>query len=69
MQKNKYWYIFLLLFGVFAIAINAYNLNNEINSKDNFRIFLRGIMLFVFLIWTLSIAQKLKKILRGGNNS
>ena len=69
MQKNKYWYIFLLLFGVFAIAINAYNLNNEINSKDNFRIFLRGIMVFVFLIWTLSIAQKLKKILRGGNNS
>ena len=69
MQKNKYWYIFLLLFGVFAIAINAYNLNNEINSKDNFRIFLRGIMVFVFLIWTLSIAQKLKKILRGGNNN
>ena len=69
MQKNKYWYIFLLLFGVFAIAINAYNLNNEINSKDNFRIFLRGIMLFVFLIWTLSIAQKLKKILREGNNN
>ena len=69
MQKNKYWYIFLLLFGVFAIAINAYNLNNEINSKDNFRIFLRGIMVFVFLIWTLSIAQKLKKILRGEINN
>ena len=69
MQKNKYWYIFLLLFGIFAIAINAYNLNSEINSKDNFRIFLRGIMVFVFLIWTLSIAQKLKKILREGNNN
>jgi Ca2+/Na+ antiporter len=60
-MKKKSFHLFFMILGIIAIVACIFLLKDSYERTDNTRMIMRGLILVLFIIWTISHARNYKK--------
>lgn len=69
MKKNRQWHFILFLVGLIASFMSAFNLWMAYNTSDDFRLFMRIIILVLLLSWTVVYFVRWRRDVTTGEES
>lgn len=64
-DRKKYWYIFLILFGVFGLTLHTYSFVLAHQQDDNFKILSGGFWMIAFTVFIIRYIMRYRELVKS----